>query len=35
MEEKQRMLAGKLYQPGLDGLREEMVESQLFMHHYN
>lgn len=35
MDEKQRMLAGKLYQPGLDGLREEIVESQLFMHRYN
>lgn len=29
------MLAGKLYQSGLDGLREEMVEGQLLMHRYN
>lgn len=35
MNEKQRMLAGKLYQPGIGGLREEMVRGQVLMHQYN
>lgn len=30
-----RMLAGELYEPGLDGLRESMVKGQLLMHEYN
>lgn len=30
-----RMLAGELYEPGLDGLRENMVKGQLLMYEYN
>lgn len=34
-DEKDRMLEGSLYQPGLDGLSEEMEAGQLLMHEYN